>query len=699
MDTLSLSPAVERQVRCWCGHTALEDFSPDYWRCPECQTLVLREMRGEEISQVRDDDHDFYGKNYYLRHVQEDYGLPDLETRARADLPERCLHWLSTLLKFVPGPGARTLELGCGHGGFVAMQRWAGLDATGLELSPWLVQQARAWFGVPVLEGRLEDQELAPASFDAVILMDVLEHLPDPRATLGRAVSLLRSPQSFLLIQSPCYPVGWSYERLLAENHPFLTQLKPTEHLYLFSEPAVARLCAELGVGQVRFEPAIFAHYDLFAVASAGPLPERQEPERTALLMAASPPARWTQALLDLGAARDDLKLRLVDTAAEARGLRETAGFQHAEINRLWPQVDAAKNADNLAAAKLADLHRQFHGMEADSAARLKIIETQGAELARLHAEADDLWPKIDASRHERNLLAAQMADLRHNFEQSEADRGARLQAIETQGAEIARLHTEADQLWPRLDAAHNERNLLAAQLADSQRQFHDLEGDSAVRLAVIQRQGDETGELRAQLSLTSSELAALRGHFQHSEADSAARLTVIQHQGDEMGELRAQLSLTSSELAALYEHYKESEADRAARLKVIVSQGAAVDQLQTQLDANEGQRARLVTDVDAARANLDAAQTAHAADLDAARSAHAALTGQHARLTAHAAELRAAHDALAGERPRLAADLDQMNAAHAALATEHETLRARHKTLHKHWTTWVLKKLRLWPL
>ena len=93
-------------------------------------------MRGEEISQVRDDDQDFYGKNYYLHHVQEDYGLPDLETRARADLPERCLHWLRTLLKFVPAPGARTLELGCGHGGFVATQRWAGLDATGPRTEP-----------------------------------------------------------------------------------------------------------------------------------------------------------------------------------------------------------------------------------------------------------------------------------------------------------------------------------------------------------------------------------------------------------------------------------------------------------------------------------------------------------------------------------------------------------------------------------
>ena len=313
MNTLLSPPAVERAVRCWCGNARLEDFSPDYWLCAECQTLVLQAMPGEEISQVRDDEHDFYGKSYYQRHVQEDYGLPDLPTRARADLPERCLFWLKTLLKYVSGPGAHTLELGCGHGGFVAMQRWAGLDAVGLELSPWLVQQACEWFGVPVIEGRLEDQQLAPASWDAVVLMDVLEHLPDPRRTLRAAAGLLRTPESFLLIQTPCYPAGLSYAQLCAQNHPFLQMLRPMEHLYLFSERSVARLCAELGVGQVRFEPAIFGHYDLFAVASAGALAERSLPERTQMLMAASPPARWTLALLDLGVERDAAHARAGD--------------------------------------------------------------------------------------------------------------------------------------------------------------------------------------------------------------------------------------------------------------------------------------------------------------------------------------------------------------------------------------------------
>ena len=426
------SPSAERQTRCWCGNARLEDFSPDYRRCAECETLVLREMRGEEISQVTDDESDFYGKGYYLHHVQEDYGLPDLETRARADLPERCLHWLRTVLKFVPGPGARTLELGCGHGGFVAMQRWAGLDAMGLELSPWLVGRAREWFGVPVLQGRLEDQDLPAASCDAVVLMDVLEHLPDPRRTIGRAVSLLRSPESFLLIQTPCYPAGMSYEALCARDHPFLMQLKPLEHLYLFSEKALARLCAELGVGEVRFEPAIFARYDQYAVASAGPLRARDDAERARMLMAAAPPARWTLALLDLAETRDaaqaaDLHGRLLRADADS-----TARLH--QVEELTALLDASE-ADRAARLhQVEELAGRLSASEADSTARLSQAEKLAALLAasetdsvaRLH-QVEELTALLAASEADRTARLQQVEELTALLAASETDRAARL--------------------------------------------------------------------------------------------------------------------------------------------------------------------------------------------------------------------------------------------------------------------------------
>ncbi|NEO94351.1 MAG: class I SAM-dependent methyltransferase, partial [Moorea sp. SIO3G5] len=120
---------------CWCGNTELTEFSPDYFVCYQCGTLVSKTgLRTEQI-RVQDDNHDFYGKEYWLSHQTEHYGFPDIRQRARQDLPERCLHWLRTLMAYKLPP-AKVLELGCAHGGFVAMMGWAGFEAMGLELSP-----------------------------------------------------------------------------------------------------------------------------------------------------------------------------------------------------------------------------------------------------------------------------------------------------------------------------------------------------------------------------------------------------------------------------------------------------------------------------------------------------------------------------------------------------------------------------------
>src|SRR5262245_66668420 len=100
---------------CWCGSTRLTPFSPDYLRC-DCGTLVDRLFPPEDLTRVADQG-EFYSRDYYLKHLPEDYGLPVLPERARADVPERNLHWLRTLLAYKLPP-ARVLELGSAHGGF-----------------------------------------------------------------------------------------------------------------------------------------------------------------------------------------------------------------------------------------------------------------------------------------------------------------------------------------------------------------------------------------------------------------------------------------------------------------------------------------------------------------------------------------------------------------------------------------------------
>ncbi|HUD13246.1 MAG TPA: methyltransferase domain-containing protein [Terracidiphilus sp.] len=372
---------------------------------------------------VSDDERDFYGRQYYESYLTDHYNLPKLADRMRTDLPERCLHWLRALLRFKLPPG-RVLELGSAHGGFVAMLRWAGFDGTGLELSPWLVELSRATFGFPVLQGPVETQNIPDASLDAVVLMDVIEHLADPEVTLRHCLKALK-PGGVLLIQTPRYCEGKTYSRMVAENDPFLVHLKPEQHLFLFSDTAMGRLLGKLGLSAVELLPPIFVQYDMFVAASRQAFATTAPSEITASLIATSS-GRLVDALLQHD---DHLKetMRLRQVAEDDRIARlrviEDQGRQLGE-------VEAQRNDLQF---EMADLRRQFEEAQADRAARLQVIVDQGRQLGEVEAQ--------------RNDLQFELADLRRQFEEAQADRAARLQVIVDQGRQLGEVEAACNAL------------------------------------------------------------------------------------------------------------------------------------------------------------------------------------------------------------------------------------------------------------
>jgi SAM-dependent methyltransferase len=250
---------------CWCGNKNLLDFSSAYFCCTSCGTLVLRDWPDGDVTNVQDAG-ELYSQDYYLKHLPQEYGYPSLEARARTDISERVLFWIETLLRYKLPP-SKVLELGSAHGGFVAMMRQAGFDAAGLELSPWLVRFSKTLFEIPVFQGPLENQDIAPSSLGAIILMDVLEHLPDPIGTMRLALDMLL-PDGILLIQTPRFPEEKTFNELQETQDAFLVQFKEKEHLFLFSSRSVQQFFSQLGCSIVIFEPAIFTQYDMFFVVS-----------------------------------------------------------------------------------------------------------------------------------------------------------------------------------------------------------------------------------------------------------------------------------------------------------------------------------------------------------------------------------------------------------------------------------------------
>jgi glycosyltransferase involved in cell wall biosynthesis/SAM-dependent methyltransferase len=383
-------------------------------------------MPPPEALLVHDDETDFYGEHYFDR-IAALHNLPALGTRARADLPERCVHWLRGLLRYRQPP-ARILELGSSHGGFVAMMRWAGFDAIGLDLSPKIVAGARRRFGVPMLEGPVESQDLAPGSLDTVVLMDVLEHLGDPESTLRHCLRLLKPDGQFFL-QTPQYREGKSLAEMEKEGDPFLRMLKPDQHLYLFSKSSVRLLFGVLGVEYVTFEPAIFSFYDMALVAgrtSPTPLPESE----AIACLEASPSGRLVLALYDLNRQFEDL----------------TSRYSESEADR---------------ATRLENIFKMEKLLAEQAAGYSAQVAAGAVEAGNVAARCEDLCGQIRTRDERINELADQVAERDGRINELAGQVGGRDGRIEAQAAEIRDLtlrcqrDSKAEHLLERLQQSH----------------------------------------------------------------------------------------------------------------------------------------------------------------------------------------------------------------------------------------------------
>lgn len=98
-------------------------------------------------------------------------------------------------LEDLAGITGRVLEVGCGGGAMLrAIRRHRpDLQVDGLDLSKSALRNARQRPGqVRYLAGDAHQLPVASESYDAVVVLDVLEHLPDPQAALHEVQRVLK---------------------------------------------------------------------------------------------------------------------------------------------------------------------------------------------------------------------------------------------------------------------------------------------------------------------------------------------------------------------------------------------------------------------------------------------------------------------------------------------------------------------------
>ncbi|MFC7898006.1 class I SAM-dependent methyltransferase [Streptomyces sp. NPDC057381] len=144
---------------------------------------------------------------------EPDHGLRDPGVR-RA--------WAARLRSWLPERPGELLDLGCGTGSLSLLAAEQGHRVTGVDLSPAMVERARAKLAgrdAVFLTGDAEAPPVGEQRFDAVLVRHVLWTLPDPGRALRHWRELLRPGGRLVLVEGvwgAVTPVGIPADRLTA---------------------------------------------------------------------------------------------------------------------------------------------------------------------------------------------------------------------------------------------------------------------------------------------------------------------------------------------------------------------------------------------------------------------------------------------------------------------------------------------------
>lgn len=132
---------------------------------------------------------------------------------------------LDRLAERIQPPG-HLIDLGCATGGFLEMGQKRGWDVSGVEISSYAAETAKANLGVVVARTM---EEVPSESADVVTAWEYVEHLIDPSAEIHKIWRVLK-PGGWFALSTP------NTENMLAREDLWAwAELKPPEHLVFFT--------------------------------------------------------------------------------------------------------------------------------------------------------------------------------------------------------------------------------------------------------------------------------------------------------------------------------------------------------------------------------------------------------------------------------------------------------------------------------
>lgn len=213
----------------------------NYVQCKDCgHVYVNPRLTADAINKLYNERY-FQGKGFdksieYEKEFNERQNVIDLN------------EWDISTIKEMLSSSAdsqKLLDVGCGMGLFLWKAIRHGFEAEGLELSPYAAEFVRSK-NITVYNHSIYDAELKNGSYEAVVMKEVIEHLPDPKDAVRRAYNLLK-PGGVLFLTTGNYDCP---ERVLRGEKWFY--FMPEGHIHIFSNRTLTNYLHYAGFKDVK---------------------------------------------------------------------------------------------------------------------------------------------------------------------------------------------------------------------------------------------------------------------------------------------------------------------------------------------------------------------------------------------------------------------------------------------------------------
>jgi len=344
----------------------------------------------ESIYDVKNEDVDLYGANYWEKHFLKLANVGTMDELHDLYLSNRCLYWLRYLLKYAL-PSASIAEIGSGLGQLQYLVKQAGFEQVGVELSPKVCDLARQSFDIDMRCGTIDSLD---GIYDVILCMDLLEHLVNPAAFMQK-VTQRTSLKSILILQTPCYNPDLTFQQMRQVCPRFEGLLISAEHIFLFSHKSIVSLLKKAGFSHIQFEPAVFGDdYDMFLIASMSQLVEREQADILDAL-ATNKPGGW-----------------MVRTAYQMQqNAEKQQGELQGQLSEVHQQLGTTQGQLSETQQQLSEAHQQLGAIQGQLSETQQQLSESQQQLSKTQQQLSESQQQLSESQQQMSKTQQQLSE------------------------------------------------------------------------------------------------------------------------------------------------------------------------------------------------------------------------------------------------------------------------------------------------